>query len=387
MKRLYFIAVLFLITATVFAQIPEKMSYQAVVRNADGLLLTSSPVGMQISILQGGASGFPIFVETQSPVTNENGLVSIEIGGGLPVSGTFQSIDWSSGPFFIKTETDPEGGTNYTISGTSQILSVPFALHAKTAEKVDFTELDPVYVSSAASGITETNITSWDNKLDSEIDGSITNEIQTISRAGNKVTLSEGGGSFLDSVNTYTAGSGIDISGFSISVKKGHYVGELYMEGIVFFVDHTGAHGLIANLQDLDGGTGVSWSDVTDIEIGAAAQSATDGVSNTDAIINQQMVTSAAQLCRDLGPEWYLPSNRELYLLFSHEVLIDQILDNDGDPSTNGLVQEKFEPTLARYWSSTEHDNDDAWSHKASSGDTSSFLKSGTYRVRAIRAF
>lgn len=120
-------------TASVFAQAPEKMSYQAVVIDGNNNLVSSTSVGMQISILQGSASGTAVYVETQTPTSNANGLVSLEIGSGTVVSGTFASIDWANGPYFIKTETDPTGGTNYTITGTSQLLSVPYALYAENA--------------------------------------------------------------------------------------------------------------------------------------------------------------------------------------------------------------------------------------------------------------
>ena len=110
------------------------MSYQAVIRNSSGQLIVSHSVGMKISILQGSATGTAVYVETQTPTTNANGLVTVEIGGGTVVSGTFEGIDWSAGTYFIKTETDPTGGTNFSITGSSQILSVPYAIHSKTAE-------------------------------------------------------------------------------------------------------------------------------------------------------------------------------------------------------------------------------------------------------------
>ena len=132
MKKLFTIFAAILLTASVFAQSPEKISYQAVVRDGSNNLVTSHAVGMQISILQGSASGTAVYIETQTPTTNANGLISVEIG----VEAGFSSIDWSAGPYFIKTETDPTGGTSYTIMGTSQLLSVPYSLHAKTAEHV-----------------------------------------------------------------------------------------------------------------------------------------------------------------------------------------------------------------------------------------------------------
>jgi hypothetical protein len=124
--------------SSVFAQSPEKLSYQAVIRDASNHLIANSAVGMKTSILQGSATGTPVYVEiyNPNPATNANGLVTVEIGGGIPLSGTFANINWANGPYFIKTETDPSGGTNYTVSGTSQLLSVPYALHAKTAEVV-----------------------------------------------------------------------------------------------------------------------------------------------------------------------------------------------------------------------------------------------------------
>lgn len=128
MKKIFTLLFAVLLIANMFAQAPQKMSYQAVIRNSGGTLITSTTVGMQISILQSSSTGSAVYVETQTPTSNANGLVSLEIGAGTIVTGTFSGIDWSAGPYFIKTETDPLGGTAYTISGTSQLLSVPYAL-------------------------------------------------------------------------------------------------------------------------------------------------------------------------------------------------------------------------------------------------------------------
>ncbi|MDA3816437.1 MAG: hypothetical protein PF486_03605, partial [Prolixibacteraceae bacterium] len=200
MKKLFPLLVTVLLTVSVFAQTPEKMSYQAVIRNANNQLIANTLVDMQICILQGSANGTAVYVETQRPSTNANGLVSIEIGAGEVESGSFANIDWQNGSYFIKTETDPTGGNNYSITGTSQILSVPFALHAKTAESANETdpefnawdkssgisisesqitdltqftnadETDPVFEQSSAWGIEANDIENWNNKLDEESD-------------------------------------------------------------------------------------------------------------------------------------------------------------------------------------------------------------------------
>ncbi len=137
-----------LINTSIFAQAPQKMSYQAVIRNSSNALITSTPVGMQISVLQGSSTGTAVYVETQTPSTNANGLVSVEIGGGTVVSGNFSTINWANGPYFIKTETDPTGGTAYTITGTNELMSVPYALNAANANVGGFTH----YLGEAFNG-------------------------------------------------------------------------------------------------------------------------------------------------------------------------------------------------------------------------------------------
>ena len=126
MKRLSTLVLAIIISTFLFAQAPQKMSYQAVIRDASNNIVANHAVGMKISILKGSATGIVVYTETQTPTTNANGLVSIEFGGGTG----FISIDWSIGSYFIQTETDPTGGTNYTITGTSQLLSVPYAMFA-----------------------------------------------------------------------------------------------------------------------------------------------------------------------------------------------------------------------------------------------------------------
>ena len=147
-----------------WAQSPQKMSYQAVIRNSSDKLVVNQKVGMQISILKGSETGTVVYTEIQKPTTNINGLVSVEIGTGT-TSDDFSAIDWANGTYYIKTATDPTGGTTYTISGVSQLLSVPYALYAQTAAKTI--------------------------KHDGDTDS--TNEIQTLSISGASLSLSKGG--------------------------------------------------------------------------------------------------------------------------------------------------------------------------------------------------
>ena len=179
MKKLGIILVGLLIGTTTYAQSPDKVSYQAVIRDASDMLVSNQAIGVQISILQGSISGTAVYVETHAPTTNINGLLSIEIGAGTVVSGQFSSIDWGNGPYFIKSETDPTGGTSYTISGTNELLSVPYALHANVADSIaggiNFTETDPVFQSSLAFNITAADTAEWFNHTidtDTQLDSS-----------------------------------------------------------------------------------------------------------------------------------------------------------------------------------------------------------------------
>lgn len=388
---------LFLFYTSGISQSPDKMSYQAVLRSQNGVLLTNTSVGMQISILSASSSGISVFTERHFPLSNANGLVTLEIGTGTTVSGNFATINWANGPYFLKTETDPNGGSNYTISGSSELMSVPYALHAKTAEFVTgpVNETDPVFTASVAAGIGAADTASWNQKLDQEVDGSVSNELQTLSKNGLTVSLSQGGGSFTDSINVYTAGNGISISDNVISLNGilgGHYIGELFGGGIVFWVSPDRAHGLVTSLSDLDGGSGVAWSNVTGGSIGTAAQNMTNGAGNTVAVQAQAgHVNSAAKLCATHNgggfTDWYLPSNREFHLLAAQDVLIDQIFDNDNNSATNGFVQDYLPPNHGKYWTSTEALSTHAWFYRFDWGTTDGGNKGDSFRVRAIRAF
>ena len=130
MKKLIFSFLFLLASTAVWAQVPQQISYQSVIRDGNNKVIASSTVGIKISLLQGSATGAAVYVETHSKTTNANGLVSLEIGTGTVLSGSFASIDWANGPYLVKTETDPTGGTNYSAPGVFALNSVPYALYA-----------------------------------------------------------------------------------------------------------------------------------------------------------------------------------------------------------------------------------------------------------------
>jgi len=189
------------------AQAPSKFSYQAVVRDASGALIGKSPVGIQISILENSTSGIAAYVERHTVNSNENGLISIEIGAGTLQSGNFSTIDWGNNNYFLKSEMDPSGGTSYTVELSNQLLSVPYALFANSS--VPQKENDPAFNASPASTITSSNITDWDNDLIDDADNDPSNEIQDLDLTGTILTITKNGSatsidlsSYLDNTDT-----------------------------------------------------------------------------------------------------------------------------------------------------------------------------------------
>ena len=152
-----------------FGQAPDLISYQAIIRNSNNELIANVSVGMRISILRGSAADVLLYQEEHGEKTNLNGLVYLNIGSGAPLFGTMTGIDWSNGPFYVKSETDPTGGKNYTLVVVSRLLSVPFSIYAKSAEKVTgpLTELDPLFNASISKGITAVDTAYWNKKLSS----------------------------------------------------------------------------------------------------------------------------------------------------------------------------------------------------------------------------
>ena len=438
MKKIYsIIAALFLVTF-VLAQSPNKMSYQAVIRDNSNALVTSQIVGMQISILQGSANGTAVYAETQTATTNTNGLISIEIGGGTVVSGNFSTIDWANGPYFIKTETDPAGGTNYTITGTSQLLSVPYALHASTAGNGL-----PVG-GSAGQVLTLCNgIATWTNS--GQCPGNIT--ALNCGLATNNGTLTSGlAASGVSSVVSFSGGNGgahsgqtvtsTGVIGLTATLAAGTFangtgsltytitgtpltagtasfalsiggqscnlnwtvvlvgtptIGLSFGGGIIAYIlqpsdsgyDANVLHGLIAAPSDQSVGT--EWGCSMTTIIGADGTAIGTGNQNTVDIMNGCTTAGiAARICGDLMlngySDWFLPSLDELSLLYWN------IGPGALAPNTN--VGGFGNIPSCSYWSSSELASNTAWTYNFYFGtaETTSTKPLSRY-VRAVRAF
>ncbi|GAA3624949.1 hypothetical protein [Flavivirga jejuensis] len=410
MKKLYTIIAAILLTATTFAQAPEKMSYQAVVRDSGDALVANQVVGMQISILQTTATGTAVYGETHTPTTNANGLVTLEIGTGTVSIGDFTTIDWSSGPYFIKTETDPAGGTNYSITGTSQLLSVPYALHAKTASSATETQTlaDVVALGNSANNNQLKNVTDPSDAQDAAtkayVDGLDTddadsdplNEIQNIEEV-----LADGNdanGAVITGLGTPTVESDaatkayidllqeqIEALNTRIAALEPAEIGDFRDGGVVFWVDpEDNTHGLVCAIED-QSSDGIRWYNGIYMITGATGETIGTGADNTDTIIAVQGETEsdyAAGLARAYTGggfnDWFLPSKEELNEMYlNRDTINETATNNEGSNFID-----------SSYWSSTEVNSNYAWLQGLVTGNQlSSIGKYYPSRVRAVRVF
>jgi hypothetical protein len=414
MKRNYTLLLFLLATVSILAQTPEKMSYQLVLRDASNTLLTNQQVGIQISILQTTITGSAVYTETQNATTNINGLVSLEIGSGTS-SDDFSAIDWSTGPFFIKTATDASGGSNYSIIGTSQLMSVPFALYAKTSgSSTPGPQGEPgIQGETGAAGLTTAV-----NAI-SQIDGNITLTTTDIPEGDNKYytdalvsantavadnTAKVGYTEAAVSANTAVVANStntailndliVALEARIVSLEQPQptaaTVGNLRDGGIVFWVDPTdNTHGLVCARQDYP--NTVEWGcNTTDlpsvpnvaynngIPVGPGAEIG-DGEPNTTGILADCPSAPAALAARSYGSEWFLPSAKELNEMYVNKVLLEAV---SGFAFSN------------HYKSSTEYDGiptgdvpNLVWYQNFFTGTRSATTKDLPLFVRAVRAF
>lgn len=345
MSRNILLIIFCLFSWVLSAQSPQKMSYQSVMRDNSNNLLVNTAVGIRISILQGSPSGTSVYVETHISLTNANGLLSLTIGNGTVQAGNFSTIPWGTGPFYLKSEADPSGGSSYSITATSELLSVPFAL----------------YAANGAAGPQGPQ-----------------GETGPQGPAGQTGQTGPTGPQGPAGATGAQGPQGVPGPGFN------HYIGEAFGGGIIFHVfrDALGVeHGLIVQLSDLS--TSSTFSNVSSVAIGSAAQSSWYGQGNTDAIISQAGHTSsAALLCSNLTSngqsDWYLPSAFEASQLIANIYTVNRALS-----ITPGATQISREA----YWTSTEDFSQEAVTANFDVAHLGGANKMYPTYVRAIRSF
>ncbi|MGK0379976.1 hypothetical protein [Patiriisocius sp. Uisw_017] len=282
------LACLLLFCITSFAQ--QGINYKALIKDGSGVLVSSTPIDVTFIILDGAAN---VYEETHAPTTDANGIVILNIGEGTPVTGTFSTIDWSSNNHFLNVQIDTGGGLQDM--GTTAFKTVPYALHAKTAESVTAT---------------------------------------------------------------------CELS-----------IGDTYQGGIIFYLDGSGCHGLVAKASDE---TGVYQWSTMNFDSFAFASGIFGGAQNTKKSIagasNYSSLCPAADQCEGLSDggftDWYLPSKDELDMMYVN-------LHLQG----LGGFPDGF------YWSSTELYSSLAWGQVFNLGDQAGIGKGNTGIVRAVRAF
>lgn len=308
MKK-FFTLLALAITLIASAQAPQGFNYQATVRNSSGALLLNQIVLVKFNILQNSATGTIVYSENQTANTDDLGHINLVVGQGTVTTGTFSNINWANGTYYLAIELNT--GTGYVAMGTTQLLSVPYALHANTA--------------------------------------------------------------------TSTTGNSV---GFT------HYIGELFGGGIVVSVWKTAGveHGLIASLTNLS--TAIPWTipAFQNTLIGPTAQSPTNGLSNTNAIVAQAGagITYAAGLCKAYNAggfnDWYLPAAWELTQCYNAAMIVNEVLGN-----TNGFIF--LVSNNGYYFSSTENFSNSPWSQPFNFGVADNNLKANNSAVRAVRRF
>jgi hypothetical protein len=305
-----------------FGQSPEGFKYQAVVRDAGNLILSSQAVGMQLTIQQGSIGGTAVYTETFAPTTNAYGLVNLEIGSGTSTDD-FSTIDWANGPYFMETAVDVTGGTSYSVMGTSQLMSVPYALYANTSG-------NGVGPAGPAGNDGATGATGSQGS-----DGNDGAQGATGAQGDMGATGADGA----QGIQGETGAAGTN------ATQPTYTVNTLYPElgGYVIAVRDGGKHGLVVAMQD----QGYSdWYDANDLLSDA----------------NNHDVNGAKFM------DWRLPTKRELNLL-------------QGLYGTGPGLNSNF------YWSSTEVSSAVAWVQYFADGNQFNYGKNDTALVRAVRAF
>ena len=330
MKKLIYI--LFIAPLLVFSQTPQGINYQAVAYDANGFELANQEISIRLGILLEAADAESSYSETHQITTNDFGLFSLLISQG-ETTDDFSSLNWENGAF-LKVELDSSLDGEYTLMGVSSFNAVPYAKYSDSSPT--------------------------DNRIDS------------------LVSLFEYKFSLLSSPIQESLDMGVSFTDlFSVGFQKSQIIGCNYQGGILFYVDETGQHGLVAAMEDIEGtyewgcnGTELSGADGQ--AIGTGYQNTLDIVSGCS---ETPIAASEALAYESEGySDWYLPSKDELYEMYN-------TIGNGGPEGSIGGFENDW------YWSSSENYSHHAWLVHFYNGSTNVSSKTNPSRVRVIRAF
>lgn len=438
MKKITLLSTLcfLLLTFVANAQIPPNaFNYSAVARNAGGQAIATTTIGIQITILKTSPTGASQYSENHFVNTDDYGLFNLVIGAGAVQSGSMANIDWSNDNYYLKVGMDATGGTNFLTMGTTQLLSVPYALYAKNAGSVSggsgitITSVssagDTLYLSNGQSFVSGgnsggtgnlvlptittnaiTGITSNSATFGGAISNANGNQIMergivystspNPTLVSNKIVIGNGIGTFdtilglgyayphlLNPNTTYyvrayavtennIAAYGNEVSFTTLSVGQAGPGG-----GIVFFNKGNATGGWqYLETAPSDQSTGIAWG-CNGTSIPGTQLTVGNGETNTALIVaGCNEVSFAAKLCNDLilggQTDWFLPSRDELGLMYKN-----LHTNNQGNFSNSAF-----------YWSSTENDPNSAWFFNFDGFNTlGPGNKTNAFYVRAVRAF
>ena len=416
MKKLATIIFSTLFTAVSYTQsnIPQLVSFSAIVRDTNNQPLVNTPVSIRLTFKEGGQTGPLVYCALHQTTTNQNGFMSLQLNrdvlgtgcNGAPITD-FQNIPWENGGFWMEVEYQTIPSSPFISLGQLELASSFYAFAAGTAERIAGFDLsganngdvltynittqqwEPMPLSAGPAGpqgpIGETGqqgiagINGNDGAAGTQgVPGPVGPQgIQGATGIqGPQGPIGIQGATGLTGATGATGPAGSS-GGYPI-----HNIGESYGGGIVFYVYDGGQHGLIAATADQSTG-GIQWYNGTLRSTGATGDGLVAGAMNTAMIVATQMADNqtgnfAAKVCADYSVtdsngvnygDWYLPSKHELSLLYLQKNVV------------GGFA-------ISFYWTSTENDSDTSWAQAFESGYPVSFSGKGAYaRIRAVRAF